>query len=241
MKITFKIPIITYIFYILLILSGYINYLIILIVIMCFHELGHIITIKLLKYNIKEIIILPIGGIIKTDLLLNTKSIKLFLISISGVIFQILLFLLVRNTNTNNYNIFYNLNLSLIILNLIPIYPLDGYNVAKSIIENILKYKLSIKICNLISLLLILVLYIYTKNIIIFVVYYIINIKNILMTNYIYNKFILERYLYPKQYKKFKIIDNISNLYKNKKNLIKIDRKLINEDDYYKVNYSKYY
>jgi stage IV sporulation protein FB len=95
MKITFNISF--YIFVSILILSGYINYLVSYLIIMFIHELGHITIIKLLKYKITSIYIIPGGGIINTNINLNIKSFHLFLISISGILFQIPLLLINNN------------------------------------------------------------------------------------------------------------------------------------------------
>ena len=194
MKITFNISFLIY--SIILILSGYINYLIIYLLIMFVHELGHIIVIKLLKYKINKIIILPFGGIIETNINLNIKSIHLFLISISGILMQLLLFLIIKNNYTYTYQIFYNLNLSLIIYNLLPIIPNDGSKILLSINESIFKYRITNIISIIISFIFIYIFYIKTQNTVIFIVLFIINIKNILNYKYIYNKFLLERYLY---------------------------------------------
>ena len=139
MKISFSF--LTLLLYLLLILSGYINYLVIFLFIMFIHELGHIVMIKLLRYKINSITILPTGGIIDTNINLNIKSNHLFLISISGILFQIILEIIIPSSSSYNYIIFNKINISLIIFNLIPINPLDGYKIFISIVERFLKYK----------------------------------------------------------------------------------------------------
>lgn len=232
MKISFKINIFTYILYLIIIFSGYINYLLILLIIMFFHELGHIITIKLLGYQINNIVITPLGGIIETDINYNVKSSHLFLISISGVVFQLLLFLIIKNNYSNNYHIFYLLNRSIILLNILPIYPLDGYKIFMSFLENIISYRIANIILNIISVITLIILFVTTKNIYIFIFYYVTNIVNILNLPYIYNKFLLERLLHKKKYKKSIVVNNIKNIYKCKDNYIKYKNAIINENDY---------
>jgi stage IV sporulation protein FB len=218
MKITFNIS--SYIFYIILILSGYINYLIIYLIIIFIHELGHIITIKLLKYNINKIIIYPYGGVIITNININISSNKLFSISISGILFQIILMLLLPISTSYNYNIFINLNINLILFNLLPIYPLDGYKILLSIIERTYKYKIILIISYIISIIFIIILSITTKSIFILVVLIIINYKYIKNHIFIFNKFLLERYLYPNKYKYNKVVKDIYSMYKNRNNII---------------------
>ena len=56
---------------------------------------------------------------------------------------------------------------------------------------------------------------------------------------YIYNKFILERYLYKITYPKKKIIKNKKKMYKNKSHYFYINNQLLKEDDYLRSIYSK--
>lgn len=221
MKISFNLSF--YIFALIILLSGYINYLIIYLLIMLFHELGHIIMIKLFKYKIDSIIFYPFGGIINTNINLNISSYKLFLISISGILFQIILFLIVPNTINYNYEIFKMLNYSLIVYNLLPIYPLDGYKILLSINEQFFKYRCSISISHIISIIVSLLFYYFTKNTIIFLIIYLMNISYILKSKYIYNKFIIERYLYPTNYKRYKYINKVKDIYKCRNNYILCD------------------
>ena len=220
MKTIYKISLTTYIFYLLLILSGYINYLVIYLFIIIFHEFGHIIMIKILGYKIKRIVLYPYGAIIDTNINLNIKSNHLLLISIAGIVNQIILMLLVPNNGTYNYLIFKQLNLSLMIFNLLPLYPLDGYKMFLSFIERIFKYRISLKLSYIISYLFIFVFFYYTKNIYIFFILLILNINYIKVYYYYYNKFLLERYLYKYQYKSLISVLSINDLYNNKYNYI---------------------
>ena len=229
MKTTYKISFIFLIYSLILILSGYINYLICYILIMFFHELGHIITIKLLKYKITSITIFPGGGIISTNIEYNINSLHLFLISISGITMQILLYLLMPNTFIY-YDIFINLNTSLIIFNLLPIIPNDGYKIIISILEQFFSYKITNYIVLMISLISLFILLITTKNILIFTILYMINTKQFILQKHILNKFLLERYLHKKKYKKNKKIKNIKQIHKCRNNYMICD-KIITEEE----------
>ena len=61
---------------------------------------------------------------------------------------------------------------------------------------------------------------------------------------YIYNKFLLERYIRKYYFLKSKIIFNENNFYKNKKHILKINENYILEKDYlkrkYQINYKKH-
>ena len=165
MKKIFKINIFFYIFAIILIFSGYINYFLIFLFIMFIHELGHIIAIKILGYKIEKIDIYPCGGVISTNILINIPSIHMFIISISGVLAQFLLFILIPNNYSYNYEIFVLLNKSLITFNLLPIFPLDGFKIYLAIYENLMPYRLAVILSDIISFIALFIMFIYTKSI----------------------------------------------------------------------------
>jgi len=90
-KIKFKINIATYFLILSFLFTGLIKNIILIYLIVVFHELGHIFIIKLLKYDIEEITIYPMGGVTKINKKINTPLKHEFLIAIFGVIFQIIL------------------------------------------------------------------------------------------------------------------------------------------------------
>lgn len=237
MKNIFRIHLSSYILYLLLILSGYINYLISYLIIIIFHELGHIIMIKILNYKIEQITIYPFGGIIKTNINYNIQSNKLFLISISGILMQLLLILIIPNQN----QVFNLLNNSLIIFNLIPIKPSDGSKILESFLERFISYQKMQIISLIISVISLFGLFIYTKNILIFVILYILNMQIILKFKYIINKFKLERYLYPVKYSKDIYVNTENNIYKCRNNHIKWYNNYIEESDYFRRKFGQYY
>lgn len=236
MKGLFKIHYSFYIIIFLLLLIGYINVVINFLIIIMVHELGHILMIRLLGYHIKRITIYATGGVIITNIDINIESFKLFLISISGILAQSLLWLLPLRLSMSNY--FNIINLSIIVFNLLPIYPSDGYKILLSLVEDYISYPLLIKISFFISFIFLLILFIYTKNIIIFITLYILNVRYILEYRYYIEKFYLERYLYGVKYHKEKIIKRIEDIYKCRNNYIKCGNILKEEKDYYQEKYA---
>lgn len=230
MKKIFKIHSSFLLFILLLLFSGYINYAIIFLFIIFTHELGHIIMIKALGYKITNITLYPVGGIINTNININITSNKLFLISISGILMQLLLFLLIPEY-INNYDIFIILNRILIIYNLLPIYPLDGYKIYLSILERFFPYSICIKLFYAVSFIGIFITFYYSKSIITFIYLYYLNIFYMLNYKYYMHKFLLERYLYNFTFCKIKYISSINMLFKTRYNYIKCDNIYIEEKD----------
>lgn len=213
----------TYFFILLYFLCGFIKNILIIYLIVIVHEFGHILMAYLSGYKINKITIYPFGGITKTDTLLNSPLKKDLLVFSGGLIFQIFLYLLMillkQNSiiNLDFFNMFIKYNWFIFIFNLIPIIPLDGYLILNNLFNKFFSYYKSLWISLIISIIsLTLFIYYYQDNyvIIIFLLFNIINyLKNI---NTLYNRFILERYLYDFPYYRIKYFNSI-----NLKNLTK--------------------
>ena len=89
----------------------FISYFMLLIIV---HELGHILVSLYFKWNIEKIIILPFGGLTKFNEIINRPLIEEFLIAISGIIFQTIFYVLIKDKidykffNVTNYFILVN-------------------------------------------------------------------------------------------------------------------------------------
>lgn len=221
---------ITYILILITFLCGKFNYFIIISSILIIHDLGHILCMKINNIKINEIIILPFGSIIKSDMKLNEKTIVKIIISSAGILSQIILLLIIYILNINgkinqlDYLLFIKYNKIIFFFNILPIIPLDGSKTLLSILEIILPYKKSIYVTCYISILFTIVLTIKNNiniNLIMIIVFlFQKTYQEIINININYNKFLLERYLKDYSYKKIKYINSINNLYKNKLNFI---------------------
>ena len=196
-----KVNALTWYFLFIAFICGYINAGLIIFLIVILHELGHVIIIKILKYEIKEINIYPFGGIIKLDKDINTPLKSELLIAIAGITMQLILFFIMPYfLNHFHYNLFFKYNITIILFNLIPIEPLDGAKILNVLFNKFMPFKKSLYCSNIFSLLFILIYvfmnYWYSLNnyliIVLFIYKTIDKIKN---TKYIYNRFLLERYL----------------------------------------------
>ena len=235
------------------ILTGYYIELIAITSLIVVHELGHYTTAKLLKFNVDKIIIYPYGGLTKIKDLINNNINQELLIAISGVIVQSLFYLIILYLNkiglirTSTLEIYKEYNQEIIFFNLLPIYPLDGSKIFNLLISKYFNYNLSNKltiIISLITMLLILILNVYNYNysylmIIIILITYIYKYQKSL--KYIYNKFLLERYIYNITYPKIAIIDNKNKMYKNKLHIFRVDGKYIKEKKYLAKYLYKWY
>lgn len=231
MKTLFKINIFTYILLLLSFLSGYYKEMSIIFLILIVHELGHFFLMKLFHIEVNKIIIFPYGGMIKSNILINTNSFKILLISLGGILIQIILyfiFILLFNIgliSDNIYTIFNYCNNSIIIFNLLPIYPLDGYKILNSILEMFLSFKNSLIISLIINIIcltsFIIYLYFFKTNNYIIIIFLLTNLfKYLKEIKYIFNKFYIERIIYNIDYKGLISVNKLSDIHKNKFNYV---------------------
>lgn len=245
----FNISYYTYIFILICFLCGYIKNILIIFFICLFHEIGHIILIKLFKYQIIKIELLPFGGYTEIYKKINSSIFKDIIISLGGILNQLILFVILKlfknNINLITYNLFIKYNLTILIFNLIPIIPLDGSKIIHSIFEYFFSYHYSYYL-NLYLSFILLIIFLYFN--------YRYNIDNYFICSfllyemflyyknyrYIYKRFLLERSLYDLPY--HKIINNtkkITDLKKNVLHYFKKDNHYIKEDRVIKDFFSK--
>ena len=212
MKNIFKIHPLTYITALIFILIGYFKFYLSFMLVLFIHELGHITLSLIFKWHIKSIILLPLGLLLKFEDNLNKSLIEEFIISISGIVFQ-----LVFITFIHNYYLVISSNI-ILIFNILPIYPLDGSKVINIVLNKITNFKTSYfltLILSFITLIILISISIINKSLI-FIISFIPLLINIieLITNKdnVFIKFLLERYLYNIKFKKYKYINNIKHM-----------------------------
>ncbi len=187
------------------------------------HEFGHVITSIVFNYNIKKINIYPFGGYTVFDDDINKPFIEEFLVFISGIIFQIIFFIIIKLLVDNNlyiYKLFSSYNYTILMFNIIPIIPLDGSKIINIILNKIMPFKYSHLITIFISYALVIITFIFTyanlnMTLMLTLMIFLIT-KEYKNHIYIFNAFLLERYLKNIKFKKNNII-NSTNIKKTKK------------------------
>ena len=220
----------------ILFLCGYIRIGLIISLIILVHELGHVLVCLIFKYKVISVTLYPFGGITKVEKDINTETNKEIVLALAGIFMQILLIPIVKFINIHDYDIFLKYNLSIMFFNMVPIIPLDGAIILKSILNKIFSFKTSYKLYVVISIINIIIYvgfnYKYSLNnylIIGIFIYKIIN--SIKEYKYIYNRFLLERYL--KKYK-FKYLNTkvgtLDILKLDTYQYFKEDKKIVSEE-----------
>ena len=223
------------------ILTGYFPNLIIFTSIIIIHELGHHTIAKINKLNVEKIIIYPYGGLVKMNNPINTSIKKELAVAISGILFQLIYYLIIIILHKQGiirdyiFNLFAMYNTSILTFNILPIHPLDGSKILNLLLSTILPFNLSNKLnitISIITLILLININYYQFN------YTTILIIGVILDNlikyhkqlkYIFNKFLLERYIYKLTYNKTKKISKINNMYKEKYHILKENNTYITE------------
>lgn len=247
-----KINYLTYFLLLICLLTGLFKNIIIILLIVLIHEFGHIFFTNKLGYSINKVEIYPFGGITEISKDLNAPTNHDLLIASGGVIFQLFLWVifkilynfdLITNSTHNLFNIY---NKSILIFNLLPIIPLDGHIILKSILEKFLSFKRVHYIIIIISIIGIILYiqynYVYSINnymILMLLVYK--TFESIKNYKYIYNRFLLERYMNIYPYKKTSHEKTISfqNFKKETLHFFKVGNKFVHEKAILKKKFDK--
>lgn len=160
------------------------------------HEASHAIMGLIFKKKIKRITITMIGGIIEISDNFTSFS-KEFIINISGILMNFIILLsslLIKNIYYKE--LIFNFNLLMILINILPIYPLDGYRLVSDTIyyyDESYKALKKVVLISIISLILFIIYAIVNKSlglimIAIFLVFKNISLKSRLETIFIREK-----------------------------------------------------
>ena len=131
------------------------------------HETAHILMAYCFHYPIRKVILYPFGLCALIDSLGYQSGIKDALILMAGPASQLLepfllkLFLMAGMISQSYYEYLCMMNLSIMIFNLLPIYPLDGGRMIELLLELVFPYLFAGKLTNICSMILIVLLYAY--------------------------------------------------------------------------------
>ena len=236
---TFKIHPLTYIIALIFIIVGYFKFYLSFMLVLFMHELGHITLSLIFKWNIKNIVLLPLGFLLKFKDNLNKPLLEEFFISISGIVFQLIFISLFHS-----HYLVISSNI-ILIFNLLPIYPLDGSKVINIVLNKITNFKTSYFLTLLFSFVTIILLIsmsVINKSLLFMISFIplLINlIELIINKDAVFVKFLLERHLYNIRFKKTRCINNIKYMKRDYKHYIINGNKVENEDIFLKNYFNK--
>lgn len=226
---------------IIALLTGHIKDFCLFMSIILFHELGHILLGIFFKWKIEKIIVLPFGGLTIFQEYINRPIWEEFLVCIAGPVFQIVYYLFISKFIDITY-----IHYSLLIFNLLPIIPLDGSKIFNLLLNKLLPFHLSHIMTTIISFNLIfgIILWIICLkwDLLLFLTICLLMIKTIEQlksTNYIFNRFILERYIKEINIKKIKKIKglNLKKMYRDYKHIFVVNKNYYTEREIIKKRF----
>ena len=183
----------------ILFLCGYIRVGITIFLIVLIHEVGHVLICLLFGYKIKSVTLYPFGGLTRVEKDINTSPYKELILASAGLFMQIILYVVALSFGYRDL-LFYKYNKSIFLFNLLPIIPLDGSVIVYSLLNRFTTFKNSYKayiVVSIISLVIYIIInYKYSLNNYLIVSIFIYKIyEGIKNYKYVYNRFLVERYL----------------------------------------------
>lgn len=183
----------------ILFLCGYIRVGITIFLIVLIHEVGHVLVCLLFGYKIKSVTLYPFGGLTRVEKDINTSPYKELILASAGLFMQIILYVVALSFGYKN-SLFYKYNKSIFLFNLLPIIPLDGSVIVYSLLNRFTTFKNSYMayiVVSIISLIIYIIInYKYSLNNYLIVSIFIYKIyEGIKNYKYVYNRFLVERYL----------------------------------------------
>ena len=232
-----KINVLTYLFFIIYALSGYISFIFPFLIILFIHEAGHLLAIRIFKHQIRKIEVLPFGLIIEENGYINSSIYQEFIISISGIIMQVIFHLIITLClhNLKYYEIISSCNIFIMLFNLCPVTPLDGYRLFSCLWETFLPYKKTFILKLMTNGIFIIIMIFgghYSWIIIEFLIYKLIHEFH--SWKEYYHRFIIEKILYRIKYPKVRMItsNKIDKMYRHSYHYFNIGSKWVSEREF---------
>ena len=231
-----KIHLFFYIFMFISLVTGNFWDYVIFTSIIIFHELGHILGGFLFSWHIKEVILLPFGGLTIFNNLINTSLFEQFIVTLLGPLFQVVFYFFLSLFFSLSDSVIY-FNFVILIFNLLPIYPLDGSKFLYVFLCLIFPFKYSHLILIFISFLFcfLVIFFIGHFDLLVYLIILFLVIKCFNEFNnhsMIFNKFLLEKYNYDFNFSRLKKVDSYKKMFLCCRHLIFYNNKYITEGNY---------
>ncbi len=197
------------------------------------HELGHISAAIYYRWHIEKVILLPFGGLTIFNEKINRPLKEEFMVLIMGPVFQMLGTIIFCGFSKDFLVADYSK--MILVFNLLPIYPLDGAKFLNIILNKFTSFKRAHVSTIYVSLFTICaVLFSVDFNLLLVLIFIFLFIKvtdEYKKRKHIFNVFLLERYFNDFNFRKEKVVSNISKMKRDCRHLFKCNGKYLTERD----------
>lgn len=225
----------TWILLFLFVITGYFKFVILYLSFLFVHEMGHFFTAYLLGWNTDKIYLYPYGGFSKFNDDINRPLKEEFLVLFMGPFIQTIYYLVLSFFQISDIDI---CHYSILIFNLLPIYPLDGGKLVCLFFSSFASYKRSYKVTIIISYVILVFLFFvlfyfgFSLQFLLFLLILLFKLyEEARKSSFYFHKFLLERYLKDYHYPKRSIVTSISSMKRNRTHLFYLDGKYKSEKE----------
>jgi len=212
------------------------------------HELFHVLPALIFKMKVKEIEMLPFGFYASISDLEEHHPLKQIVVLLLGPLSIFISLIILKSLyvfdviSIYGYNHGVEASISILIFNLLPIYPLDGNRIINAILSLICEESITKIICIFISSIcsILMSIYLFKQSQIIITVFLLINgVKYILNSYQNYRNFLLIR-AFDNKKRKVKISSK-PRIYRHYDNYCFIENRLINEGEIIRILMNRMY
>lgn len=197
--------------------------------------MGHFFTAFLLGWNTDKIYLYPYGGFSKFNDDINRSLKEEFLVLFMGPFIQSIYYFILSCFSIPDIDI---CHYSILIFNLLPIYPLDGGKLVCLFFSSFISYKRSYKITIFISYVVLVFLFFFITSfsfslqfLLLFLLLLFKLFEEGRKASFYFHKFLLERYLKNYHYPKRCIVKSISSMKRNRTHLFYLNDKYYSEKE----------
>ena len=206
------------------------------------HELGHFLTACFFRWKVDKIVLYPYGGCSYFEVDINTSNREEFFVLMMGPVLQIIFtYLLSFFLRQSDFYFVLSVSRLLLFFNFLPIYPLDGGKLFLLMMSSVCSYYRSLQL-TFYSSFFFLLFFLFISFLFYHSLFWMILLFTLFFRlwkeekkgNYLYYKFLLERYLNKYCFKKEKKIFSIYSMRKGYHHLFLEDGVYMKEEEYLK-------
>lgn len=228
-----KIHPLSILFLFLAFITGYFQYVFYLMSLIFIHELGHVSAGVFFGWKVSKVILLPFGGMTVFEEKINCPIKQEFVVAFMGPIYQILFYHLLVLLGFET-DLLTSIHITLLIFNLLPIYPLDGSKILSLFFQKFFSFYQSMTFLFYGSFVVLLFLLFFHHTLMELILFFFLIYQVFLFRKEkekLFYRFLLERYLYVFSFSKEKVVSCLKKMKKDTYHHFFKNGKIVSEKD----------